>query len=316
MSFSMEVKQELLKQISPAKHCRIAEIAAFIAFSGRYSEKQIAVETENLTVAVKYYILLEKTFKINAEVLVRRNNNSIYYHVIILNEFDVKRVLKAVKLISDNGGLSETGYISSLIMHNICCKRAFLRGVFMAAGSITDPEKSYHFEITCSDNKKAEKVSDVLRVFDVEPRETMRKKNYIVYLKEGSQISDVLNIMSAHVALMRFENVRIVKEMRNHVNRMVNCDAANISKATLAGRKQIKDIMYIRDNMGIGNLPDQLQEIARLRLENPEVALKELGELLQPPLGKSGVNHRLRRLGEIADRLRKQKEEKHDIQTD
>jgi len=127
----------------------------------------------------------------------------------------------------------------------------------------------------------------------------------VVYLKEGSQISDVLNVMSAHVALMELENVRIVKEMRNQINRKVNCETANISKTTGAANRQRQDIMYIRDNMGFGNLPEQLKEIAELRLENPDVALKELGTLLHPPLGKSGVNHRLRRLGEIADNLRR-----------
>ena len=298
MSFSMQVKEELLKQISPARHCRIAETAAIIWLCGKYSYKKsrggyIKVSTENLTVASKYFILLEKTFKIRAEVMVRGSHNTTYYQVVIINDEDVLNVLKAVKLIrSDDEDVLDTGVIGSIITQNT----------------------SYHFEIACTDEKKAERIGDILHAFNIDSRHTIRKRSYVVYLKEGSQISDVLNVMEAHVALMKFENIRIYKEMRNSVNRKVNCEAANISKTTEAARRQRQDIMYIRDNLGIGNLPDHLQEIARMRLDNPDVSLKELGELLHPVLGKSGVNHRLRRLSEIASDLRRQKEEKNDIQ--
>ena len=305
MSFSMQVKEELQKEISTARHCRIAEIAAIILFCGRYNSSCIRVNTENLTVASKYYILLEKTFKISAEVSVRCSGSSTYYQVVICDRDSVKRVLQAIKVASDSGEISEDGRISGLIIQNTCCKRAFLRGAFMAIGSITDPNKSYHFEMVCTDKDKAETITSILGAFNIESRHIIRKRYYVVYLKEGSQISDVLNVMSAHVALMELENVRIVKEMRNQINRKVNCETANISKTTGAANRQRQDIMYIRDNMGFGNLPEQLKEIAELRLENPDVALKELGTLLHPPLGKSGVNHRLRRLGEIADNLRR-----------
>ena len=320
MSFSMQVKEELLKQISPARHCRIAETAAIIWLCGKYSYKKsqggyIKVSTENLTVASKYFILLEKTFKIRAEVMVRGSHNTTYYQVVVHNDEDVLNVLKAVKLIrSDDEDVLDTGIIGSIITQNTCCKRAFIRGAFMAAGSITDPEKSYHFEIACTDENKAERIGDILHAFNIDSRHTIRKRNYVVYLKEGSQICDVLNVMEAHVALMKLENIRIYKEMRNSVNRKVNCEAANISKTTEAALRQSQDIMYIRDNLGIGNLTDHLQEIARIRLDNPDVSLKELGELLHPVLGKSGVNHRLRRLSEIASDLRRLKEEKNDIQ--
>ena len=139
----------------------------------------------------------------------------------------------------------------------------------------------------------------------------IRKKNFVIYVKEGSQIADILNIMEAHVALMNLENVRIYKEMRNTVNRKVNCEAANITKTTEAAIRQQQDILYIKDNMGFGNLSEQLQEIAQLRIRYSDASLKELGDMLHPPLGKSGVNHRLRRLSEIADNLRGQKEEDH-----
>ena len=311
MSFSRQVKDELLKQISPARHCRIAEIAAIISFCGRYRYSgnygsYITVGTENLTVAAKYFILLEKTFKVKAEVMVRRNHNNTCYQVAVIDNDMVKYILQAVKL-------DEHNIVSGLVVQNTCCKRAFIRGAFMAAGSITDPAKSYHFEIAAEDEKKAERLKDILSAFNIECRYTMRKKNYVVYIKEGAQIADILSVMEAHVALMSFENIRIYKEMRNSVNRKVNCEAANISKTTGAAHRQIQDIMYIRDNMNFENLPEHLQEVARMRTMYADVSLKELGEMLHPPLGKSGVNHRLRKLSEIADNLRRQKEEKNDI---
>lgn len=311
MSFSTQVKEELLKQISPARHCRVAEIAAIISICGKYgySEKNggyINISTENLTVASKYFILIEKTFKIKAEVMVRRSHNSTYYQVAVIDNEMVKNILQAVKL-------DENKLVNGLVVQNTCCKRAFIRGAFMAAGSVTDPVKSYHLEIVAGDENKAVRLKEILNTFNIECRYTIRKKNYVVYVKEGAQIADVLSVMGAHVALMSFENVRIYKEVRNSVNRKVNCEAANISKTTGAAHRQIQDIMYIRDNMNFDNLPEHLQEVARLRIEYADVSLKELGEMLTPPLGKSGVNHRLRKLSEIAVDLRKQKEERNDI---
>ena len=138
----------------------------------------------------------------------------------------------------------------------------------------------------------------------------MRKKNHIVYIKEGAQIVDMLNVMEAHVALMNFENIRIVKEMRNSVNRQVNCETANLNKTVSAAVKQIEDIQFIKATIGFDQLPESLTEIAKLRLEQPSATLKELGQMLTPSVGKSGVNHRLRKLSLIAEELREHKEER------
>ena len=174
----------------------------------------------------------------------------------------------------------------------------------MAAGSISDPNKSYHFEIVCREIAQAKQLQDVINSFEMEAKIVERKKHQVVYLKEGAQIVDMLNIMEAHVALMNLENVRILKEMRNSVNRKVNCETANISKTVAAAVKQLGDIEYIKQNAGLDSLPENLKEMALLRLEYPDTPLKELGTYLDPPVGKSGVNHRLRRISEIADELR------------
>ena len=175
---------------------------------------------------------------------------------------------------------------------------------------MSDPEKTYHFEIIMTTEKKAEQLKEVIRFFGVDAKVVIRKKYYVVYVKDGSQIVDILNIMEAHKALMDLENVRILKEMRNSINRKVNCETANINKTVTAASKQLEDILYIQETIGFGNLTPGLQEIARLRMEQPDASLKELGSMLSKPIGKSGVNHRLRKLSNIADDLREQKEEK------
>ena len=196
--------------------------------------------------------------------------------------------------------------VKGLLIQQSCCKRAYIRGAFLAGGSISDPNKSYHFEIVCRSIPQAEQLRDVINSFDMDAKIVARKKYQVVYLKEGSQIVDILNIMEAHVALMNLENVRILKEMRNSVNRKVNCETANISKTVNAAVKQLADIEYIRETAGLSYLPENLKEMALLRLEYPDAPLAELGTYLNPPVGKSGVNHRLRRISEMADSLRQQ----------
>lgn len=218
---------------------------------------------------------------------------------------DALRVLQASKLLDSYGEIAEDlSLIHNVVVQNVCCKRAFIRGAFLSAGSISDPEKFYHFEITCASMRKAKQLQGLMASFDIEARIVLRKRYFVVYVKEGSQIAELLQIMEAPVALMELENIRIVKEMRNSVNRQVNCEAANINKTVSAAVKQMEDIRYIQDTIGLESLPENLQEMARVRLERPEATLKELGEALEPPVGKSGVNHRLRKLSLMAEDLR------------
>lgn len=218
---------------------------------------------------------------------------------------DALRVLQASKLLDSYGEIAEDlSLIHNVLVQNVCCKRAFIRGAFLSAGSISDPEKFYHFEITCASMRKAKQLQGLMASFDIEARIVLRKRYFVVYVKEGSQIAELLQIMEAPVALMELENIRIVKEMRNSVNRQVNCETANINKTVSAAVKQMEDIRYIQDTIGLESLPENLQEMARVRLERPEATLKELGEALEPPVGKSGVNHRLRKLSLMAEDLR------------
>ena len=188
--------------------------------------------------------------------------------------------------------------------------KGLIRDAFLRSGSISDPEKFYHLEIVFVTLEEAEAIKKLLENFDLDAKIVERKGHYVVYLKEGAQIADMLRIMEAPLALMEFENIRIVKEMRNSINRQVNCEAANLGKTISAAVKQVEDIKFIISKVGLENLPESLAETAKKRLEYPEATLKELGELMDPPLGKSGVNHRLKHLSELAEDLRSHKEEK------
>ncbi len=315
MSFSSEVKEELKRHESQARHCCIAEFAALFILAGhvkRYGNGDIyiKIQTENLTVAQKSYILLRKTFRAKIEIMVRRHNlqaGAGSYSVYVTRKRDVLNILQAVKIINGQrepwGSLSE---VHNLVVQNTCCKRAFLRGAFMAAGSVASPEKSYHLEIAVLSGRLAEQIRGIISSFMIDAKIIERKKYYVVYIKESSQIVDFLNVTGAHIALMDFENVRIVKEVRNSVNRQVNCETANIGKTVTAAARQIEDIKYIQGNMGFGKLMEGLKEIARLRLEYPESPLQELGRMLSVPIGKSGVNHRLRKLSDIANQMREE----------
>lgn len=310
MSFSSDVKDELAEVNSTARHCQIAELAAMLSMDGQVLEREqgqkaVVLHTENLAVARKCFTLLKKTFNIAVDVSVRRSafiQNGGVYFLCVGRQEDVRRLLAMTHM----SPLAEPGewIPGQMILQKDCCRRAFLRGAFMAAGSMSNPEKGYHFEITCAGPEKAEQLRDVMNSFGAEARVIPRKKNYVVYVKESEQIVDILGIMSAHMALMELENIRIFKGMRETVNRQVNCETANISKTTSAAARQVSDILLIQRKKGLDSLPDPLREIAEARLNEPEISLKELGDLLDPPVGKSGVNHRLRKLRELADSLR------------
>jgi len=318
MSFSSRVKEELARHIGTARHCKIAEIAAIINMCGKLGKNkdgQIAglkIQTENPAVARKCFTLLKKTFNIKVEVSIRKSKHlgtHRVYHIYVVDTEDVLKVLKVCRLLEDGEIVRK---ISPLIVQTTCCKRAYIRGAFLASGSLSDPEKTYHLEFVNQGLEHAKSLSDLINTFDMDSKIVIRKKYFVVYLKEGRQIVDLLNVMEAHVALMELENLRILKDMRNKVNRIVNCETANLSKTVLASVKQVNDIELIEATKGLHTLTEPLEVIARLRLDNPSASLKELGDMLSSPVGKSGVNHRLRKISQIAESIRNTREDYHD----
>ena len=302
-SFSLMVKEELSRVIPEARHCRIAEIAAMLIMSGKTYDS-ICYKTENVTAARKYFTLLKKTFNIDVSVASLNESglkkNRVYY--MNLDKGSADDLIKACKIGED--GDSGFSLEDELILQRECCKRAFLRAAFMSSGSVSDPMKSYHFEIVCSHMEKALIIQKLILGFELPARIIKRKRHYVVYVKNSSQVVDLLNIMGAHKALMEMENVRILKDMRNRVNRSANFELANLGKTSGAYYRHREDIQLLLDTSLFSNLPEHLKEIAMVRLENPEASLAELGKMLDPPVGKSGVNHRLSKIGMYADEIR------------
>ncbi len=296
MSFSGKIKDELERLSGMPRHCQLAEMAAIYDFCGKHSEEEegkMVISSENELAVRKYFTLLGKTFNMYKDYSVDSpvyNKKGSYYILEIVNKEDVDRIRSAIKVTTDS--------------MRSCCRRAYIRGAFLAAGSVSNPEKSYHLEIVCQDERQALFLAELLESFDIEAKTILRKKYHVLYVKDGTKIVETLNVMGAHIALMDFENMRILKEMRNSVNRKVNCETANIGKTVNAAQRQIEDIKQLMNTDVYRNLPPALREMADLRVTYPEATLKELGELSTPTLGKSGVNHRLRKLSKMAEELK------------
>ena len=320
MSFSSIVKNELCRIETVRNCCLLSELAAVIRISGTVAYVNtnginVRVITENAALARKVFSTIKKIYNICPEIIIRKNNKlkkHISYILIMTASMGVKRILDDIGINccneKDSTCIEYTEYAKKLAK-GACCKKSYLRGAFLAGGSISDPEKTYHLEITVHSMNLAAELSDLINRYKLNSKVIKRKGNFVVYLKEGENIVDFLNIIGAHSALMELENVRILKEMRNNVNRIVNCETANLGKTVNASVRQVENIKYIRDHIGFENLPENLCEIAELRLAYSDVNLKELGEMLSPTLGKSGVNHRLRRLDKLAEDFRNLKGE-------
>ena len=309
MSFSSDVKEELSTRIDMARHCQIAEFAAIMGMSGRIrrasgKRMQIEMSTENEIARYKFIVLLEQIFDIDTGDIIYVSKSSRDTTIRLENQEYVAKILQTLKWADETFDNIEPVFVDPRIVQKDCCKKAFIRGAFMERGSISDPNKFYHYEIVCKYEEDADILMDMLRFFGLDAKVIVRKNSFVVYMKEGNNITDTLNLMGAVVSQMNLYNVMILKGISNDVNRKVNCETANLNKTIEAAVKQIKDIELIRDTVGLDSLSDSLMQVALLRLENPDMSLQGLGELLDPPVGKSGVNHRLRKIGEKADELR------------
>ncbi|EPY2271881.1 DNA-binding protein WhiA [Clostridium sporogenes] len=312
MSFSLKVKNEVCKHIEINKQEAIAELSAIMKVSGTllFTNKQFnfKITTENAAIARLVFKILKQHFGIHTEIMIKKNNslkkNNIYI-ILISEEEGVKSLLKEVGIIKETINVFSLDYnIPKNIIECDECKRAYIRGAFLGGGSISNPEKTYHLEFVTHNEDYAKDLSNLINSYNLNSKVIKRKNSYIIYLKEGEQIVDLLNIIGAHASLLELENVRIMKEMRNNVNRLVNCETANLSKTVNAAVRQVESIKFIEREIGLGRLPKNLRDVAELRIKYPDESLRELGKMLNPPVGKSGVNHRLRRIEKIADELK------------
>jgi DNA-binding protein WhiA len=308
MSFAAETKKELTL-IESGSCCEITELSALIRMNGavQISSQRVVLDisTENAAIARRIYSLIKKTFKVHTELLVRKKmrlkKNNVYI-VRIPNQ--VQEVLSQLHIVSE--GFQFAARIDKGMIKKNCCKRAYLRGAFLAGGSVNNPEgSSYHLEIASMYEEHCQSLVQLANRFDLNARCIERKKGFVFYIKEGEKIIEFLSLIGAHQALLRFEDVRIMKDMRNSVNRIVNCETANLNKTIGAAVRQLDNIRLIQRELGLENLPEKLRVVAEIRLKHPDVNLQEVGDLLNGTVSKSGVNHRLRKIDELADKLRK-----------
>lgn len=308
MSFTSEIKKELIL-IEEETCCLEAELAAIIRMNGVLStispHTMLDIQTESAAIARRIFTILKKVFNGPVELLVRKKmklkKNNIY----------IVRIKKGVEILLDTLGVDyeQDGFEPADLQMSLsknCCRRAYLRGTFIARGSINNPEtSSYHLEIFNLDQDHNHELCYVLNMYELNAKELQRRNGYIIYMKEAEKITEFLRIIGASNALFKFEDARILRGMRNSVNRIVNCETANMNKTISASVRQVESIKYIKETTGLDVLPDRLREIAETRIHYPEVTLKELGELLPSgKLSKSGVNHRLKKIEDVANSLK------------
>jgi len=310
MSFSSTVKNEICRKVLPGENCPMSELSAILRSTKSISidDKNISlsINTESSAVARRIYSIIKSKDSTNVSVQISKNRRLKKHHSYIVK----------IKNLSDNI-IRHTNFLKSEsktyrtinkripinLLKNRNCKKAYIRSYFLCNGSITNPEKTYHLEFVSYNQKHAKDLADLLSYFDLKGKYIKRNNYYITYLKESEQIVDLLNIFGAYNSLLDIENIRIIKDMRNNINRVVNCETANLTKTVNTAVRQIRAIRKIDELIGIENLPDNLKVLARLRLKNKESSLKELGELLDQPIGKSGVNYRLKKIEKIAEDL-------------
>lgn len=308
MSFAADVKKELTS-LTVQRNLAQAELAALIRMNGSLSLSNhqfvLNVQTENAAIARRIFTLLKEHYDVRSELLVRRKmklkKNNVY---IVRLKQETQKILLDLDIMD---GLMFQSHIADEIKQSDEKTRAYLRGAFLASGSVNNPETSrYHLEISSIYEEHNQDICDLLNQFDLNARTLERRNGYITYLKGAEKIADFLTLIGATNSMLKFEDVRIVRDMRNSVNRLVNCETANMNKTIDAASKQIENIHFIETTVGLQSLPEKLQEIAELRIQNPEISLKELGEMIPSgAISKSGINHRIRKINDFVDNLRK-----------
>jgi DNA-binding protein WhiA len=300
LSFSNDVKNELSRLETNEVCCDKAELLGVLRMSGaiviRGMNIGIHFSTENAALARRVLQILKNNYQVQTEVVItrsRRLKKNNRYQVRVLPAPQVNIAMTELQLLSIESDLKNP------LLTKQCCKRAFLRGAFLGGGSISRPSSDYHLEMVTGNEDFARSIIKVMHTFSMKAKLTDRKNDYIVYLKDGESITNFLRVIGAHNSMMELENARVLKEMRNNVNRRVNCETANLGKVVKAAVRQVNCIKFIDEHMGLSELPEALQQTAILRLEYPEASLNELVEY-SGGIGKSGINHRLKKLQEMA----------------
>ncbi len=311
MSFASDARGEMVRSAVPDPCCARAELSAALLFSGGISFQgagryALSIVSPDAFVVRHYFTLVKRLFETSCEIRTLRSaqlRKHTRYQLVIPQERAME-VLKACGLSDPEALFGIAAVPGGEVLKYACCKKAFLRGAFLLVGAVSNPERSYHLEFAAPNGDLADFVSELMNYFEIPAKIACRKAKFVVYLKGAEAISDALTLLGAHNATMALENVRVKKDVGNRINRQINCDESNLARQIDVAQQQLRDIEWIEREIGLSKLPRSLEEIARARIDNAESSLAALGEMLDPPLGKSGVNSRMRRLREIADRLR------------
>lgn len=312
MSFTSDIKKELTMTNPGKKCCQLAQISGFLRFAGSITLSGgmgIKISTENPAVARCYASLIKEYFGSRTALSVEESssiNGGRTYGLSIGPEMNAEAILRETGILSVKEGSNYiTDGMDPMIVRKRCCRKAALRGVFMASGSVSGlSTKGYHMQIVCSSRYMAEDVRKLIAGFGLKPRTGESGSRHIVYLKEGEQIADFLSLIGATNQMFEYQNGMINRQMKNRLNRISNCENANLDKTVGAAQRQLADIRLVEETYSEAHLPSKLREAARLRKENPELSLAELAELFDPPLKKSGLNHRFARISEMAEEIR------------
>lgn len=300
MSFAAQAKSELCRAALSRKCCAQAEAYGVLLFCNLFAASEIRVMTENEALCARLPQLFKKAFKLEFDRLPEQGSTGKRTYVITAPE--------KMATIREAYGMEGMGtvahHINFAVLEENCCRLAFLRGAFLAGGSVTDPEKSYHLELATSHYNVSREALALMQECGFHPKQATRKSNYIAYFKRSEDIEDFLTGIGAPIAAMDIMNAKVEKTLRGSVNRRVNCDAANLDKAVEAAQSQLEAIRALEKSGVLDALPDKLQEAARLRLSHPEDTLIQLAQRCDPPITKSALNHRLRKLVELGQRER------------
>lgn len=312
MSFSVQVKNEISKIELSDKGCILCELSAGIRMGGHFSTQKddyikCLISTENASFARRYIKNTMHYFNLHPSLITNKSKKLKAHNLYTLEILGTH----ATRVAFGDMGLQELNDSNNAIFNppkeiigKECCLQSYIRGAFLISGSINHPEKSYHLEMSSSNEKEIKRINEMLNELHIKSKIIKRKRHYVCYIKESESISDFLNVIGAHKSLMELENIRIVKSIRNDVNRVVNFESANIDKTVNASSRHIRNIKYIIKKVGLSAIDENLQDIAKLRVDNPLISLNELGQLMSPPLGKSGVHHRLKRIENYANKLK------------
>lgn len=303
MSFSFDTKNELCKLAVQRRCCAQAEAYGILLYCHTFSSSDVRIITENPNFAARLPRLFQRAFDLRFDRQPDLSGETERAGKMVFQITEQEKLNHIIDLLGYDPRQSLALHINFAMLEEECCRASFLRGCFFAGGSITDPLKRYHLELTSSHLQASRELEVLLRESGYPPKSVTRNGSSVTYFKQSDQIEDFLTLIGAPVAAMRIMSTKLEKDIRNSVNRRLNCDSANLDKAVEAAQSQGAAIRKLKAAGRLKKLPDKLQETAALRLEYPELSLSELAEVFDPPVTKSCLNHRLRKLMELAESL-------------